>query len=260
MVPRLLWSFLLTEELQFVPVASFSSSVLSSKDHPTLVLGALQLVEILLSKVPSDYIPAFRREGVFHEVETIATRPIGSKSKDKEKHSEQKEEGLEPSESIRLPPPSAPFSTSTPGYKKLASLALDPEDAITLRARVIRFRHLAGSDKLDDSLSTTLHKLVERLSDTAATEPVLLEALKELANLFSTPHTSVSSFELLQSGVVDSLLTFTTDKDRSGTSLTYAPRQKSDRNHQFHSHDDATFYWKLSALSLRTPSVLSLFS
>lgn len=192
-------------------MASFSSSVLSSKDHPTLVLGALQLVEILLSKVPADYMPAFRREGVFHEVETIASRPLTSKPKEKEANPEA---GAEPSDpSI---PPSAPFATSTPGYKKLASLALDPEDAITLRAKVIRFRHLTGGDQLDDSLTDTLHGLVERISDKAGSDDQLLGALKELAYLFSSPHTSVSSFELLQSGVVDALLAFTTDAERSG--------------------------------------------
>ncbi|KAF7317176.1 Ubiquitin-protein ligase [Mycena chlorophos] len=36
--------------LTFVPVASFTSSILSSKGHPTLVIGALQVVDLLLTK------------------------------------------------------------------------------------------------------------------------------------------------------------------------------------------------------------------
>jgi E3 ubiquitin-protein ligase TRIP12 len=56
--------------------------VLSSKDHPTLVIGALQLVE-LLSKIPKEYRPAFRREGVFHEVELLADRTLTSSKKKK---------------------------------------------------------------------------------------------------------------------------------------------------------------------------------
>ncbi len=51
-----------------VLIASFSSSIWSSKDHPTLVIGVLQLVELLLSKIPEKCWPAFRREGVFHGV------------------------------------------------------------------------------------------------------------------------------------------------------------------------------------------------
>ncbi|KAJ7510224.1 hypothetical protein B0H11DRAFT_1900576 [Mycena galericulata] len=61
-LPRYGWA-------QFVPVASFASSILSSKDHSTLVVGALQLVDLLLAKVPALYKPTFHRERVFHEIE-----------------------------------------------------------------------------------------------------------------------------------------------------------------------------------------------
>jgi E3 ubiquitin-protein ligase TRIP12 len=212
--------------IQFVPVASFASSVLSSKDHPTLVLSALQLVETLLAKVPADYSPAFRREGVFHEIDTIAARPLAAKHKDKDKDArpdalDDKDVSTSQTPEPFNPPPaaSASFFTSTPGYKKLSSLAMEPEDAITLRARVIRFRHISSSNELDDSLCDTLHKLVERLSGPIASENDLIDTLKELANLFSSPRTSISSFELLQSGVVDALLLFTTDEGHSGTNL-----------------------------------------
>ena len=196
---------------QFVPVASFSSSILSSKDHPTLVLGALQLVEILLSKVPTEYAPAFRREGVFHEVEALASRTLAAKSKEDVKNDEST-----PEPTVTPPPTFATFATSTPGYKKLTSLALEPEDAITLRARVIRLRHLSNDEKAEHGLYNTLRQLVQRLSDKDGSEKSLFEALKELAALFSSPHSSLSSFELLQSGLVDSLLSFSTDEDRSG--------------------------------------------
>jgi E3 ubiquitin-protein ligase TRIP12 len=199
---------------KFVPVASFSSSILSSKDHPTLVLGALQLVEILLSKVPTEYAPAFRREGVFHEVEALASRTLAMKPKEDAKNEESTPEPM-----ATPPPAAAAFATSTPGYKKLASLALEPEDAITLRARVIRLRHLSNDEKSEQGLYNTLHQLVQRLSDKDGSEKLLTDALNELASLFSSPHSSLSSFELLQSGLVDSLLAFATDEDRSGMSL-----------------------------------------
>ncbi|KAJ7286779.1 hypothetical protein C8J57DRAFT_571781 [Mycena rebaudengoi] len=69
--------------LTFVPVASFASSILSSKDHPTLVIGALQLINLLLTKVPALYKPMFRREGVFHEIEVLSVRTIISAPKQK---------------------------------------------------------------------------------------------------------------------------------------------------------------------------------
>jgi hypothetical protein len=78
--------------VQFVPVASFASSIFSSKDHPTLII-ALQLVDLLLTKILALYKPTFRCEGVFHEI----TAP------------------------------------TIPRFKKLSSLSLEPEDAIMLR-------------------------------------------------------------------------------------------------------------------------------
>jgi E3 ubiquitin-protein ligase TRIP12 len=89
---------------------------------------------------------------------------------------------------------------------------------VTLRARVIRFRYLAGKESTDaDDVFGMLRKLVERISDSSASEKEVGNALKELATLFTSAHTSVSSFELLQSGVIDGLLQFATDKARSST-------------------------------------------
>ncbi|KDQ61362.1 hypothetical protein JAAARDRAFT_30788 [Jaapia argillacea MUCL 33604] len=207
-----------------VPVASFASSILSSKDHPTLVIGALQLVEMLLNKLPGDYKPAFRREGVFHEVEAIASRnlapPVKSKEKDKEKDKDkdgQMSDAPSPAESALPPPPlpiPAALAASIPGYKKLSSLSLDPEDAITLRSRVIRFKHLSANvDEDGDNALTVLRRLVSRISTQDGTEAEYASGLRELADLFASMNTSVSSFELLQSGVVDGLLDFATKED-----------------------------------------------
>lgn len=96
-------------------------------------------------------------------------------------------------------------------------MSLDPEDAITLRARVIQFKHLSDKDDVDeDGAFQSLRAVVDRLSAKNASDQGYSQALWELADLFSSPHTSVSSFELLKSGVVDSLLQFATDEDRSG--------------------------------------------
>ncbi|KAF9071607.1 hypothetical protein BDP27DRAFT_1382427 [Rhodocollybia butyracea] len=213
----------LKQVLTFVPVASFASSMLSSRDHPTLVIGALQLVDLLLSKVPSLYKPTFRREGVFHEIETLAARNLAS-AKLKEKADKEKEkelsDGATPDSSVAGASHSA---TTIPGYKKLSSLALDPEDAITLRARIMKFKYLSGDDQAEsDNTLKGLKSLVDRISLPNASEQELSEALWDLTTLFASPHTSVSSFELLQSGLVDGLLTFATDTDRKVS----APRRK----------------------------------
>ncbi|KAJ7670440.1 hypothetical protein B0H17DRAFT_1209311 [Mycena rosella] len=191
--------------LTFVPVASFASSILSSKDHPTLVIGALQLVDLLLTKVSALYKPTFRREGVFHEIETLSERTIvtAAKPKDKEKEKETSESPAPP-DTVPDIPPLAPLS----------SLSLEPKDAITLCARVIQFKYLSNDEKAaGDGSFGELQWLVERLSRDRS-EKDTTEALHELAELFGTPHSSVSSFELLQSGVVDGLLQFAMDGER----------------------------------------------
>lgn len=191
----------LIEVLNSVPVASFASSVLSTKDHPSLVIGALQLVELLLSKVPELYAPTFRREGVFHEIEHFAKRDLASsKQQDKDKDSSQ----------------DSSSSQSQAGLKRLTTLTIDPEDAITLRARVIRMKYLSGGDKEEsDGDLASLRRLVEGLAITSANEEHIAAHLKEIADLFSSSRTSISSFELLQSGIVDGLLKFATSENRT---------------------------------------------
>uniref|UniRef100_D8Q152 HECT-type E3 ubiquitin transferase n=1 Tax=Schizophyllum commune (strain H4-8 / FGSC 9210) TaxID=578458 RepID=D8Q152_SCHCM len=200
--------------LAYVPVAGFVSSVLSSRDHPSLVIGALQLVDLLLSRVPGLYKPSFRREGVFHEIESLAARELVSK-KDKEAKDKDSSEGSAAESASAAAPPPPVVPSSIPGYKKLTSLALDPEDAITLRSRVMKFKYMVGDEKdAEDDSFANLRRIVETLSNTKATEKMLSRALNDLAELFASPHTSVSSFELLQSGLVDGLLQFMTDAEQ----------------------------------------------
>ncbi|KAI3602651.1 ubiquitin-protein ligase [Moniliophthora roreri] len=205
--------------LKFVPVASFASSILSSKDQPQLVIGALQLVDLLLGKDPTVYKATFRREGVFHEIEQLSARNlISSKSKekadkDKDKDSSEVASNSDSAFSTPAPPPS--HAPTIPGYKKLSSMALDPDDAITLRSRIIKFKYLNGDEQEEgDSSLSGLKILVERIDAPNASEEELTQALWDLANLFASPHTSISSFEMIQSGLVDGLLRFTMDTER----------------------------------------------
>ncbi|KAJ7778066.1 hypothetical protein B0H14DRAFT_2963210 [Mycena olivaceomarginata] len=216
--------------LTFVPVASFASSILSSKDHPTLVIG-----------FPRCTSPPSGARAVFHEMEVLSSRNIVSankepaaaaassssssaKDKEKEKEKETSESPAPPdadADPADAPPPQTLSAASgsgsvpaIPGFKKLSSLSLEPEDAITLRARVIQFKYLSGDDDgAGDGSFGALQRLVERIGKDGS-EKDAAEALREMAELFGAPHSSVSSFELLQSGVVDGLLQFATDGER----------------------------------------------
>lgn len=177
-------------------------------------------MELLLNKVPAEYKPAFRREGVFHEIEALATRTLTS-SKTKEKDKEAPENPSPAEAAAATFGPTVASLAFIPGYKKVSSLAVDPDDAITVRAKVIKFKYLSGDETdASDDLSASLARLVARLTDNDAQEKDLLPALVELASLFASPHTSVSSFELLQSGVVDGLLQIISDTERTSESFT----------------------------------------
>ena len=137
---------------------------------------------------------------MFHEVEVLAERALTT-AKPKEK------EGTETGED------SAPSSSS-----KRSSSSLDPEDAITLRARVIQFKYLTEKNEDDeDGAFTGLKSVVDKITNPDSSDQEYSEGLWELAEHFASPHTSVSSFELLQSGVVDALLQFATEENRKGT-------------------------------------------
>jgi E3 ubiquitin-protein ligase TRIP12 len=165
---------------------------------------------------------------VFHEVELLAGRTLISSKKKGSSSDKDKDKDLSDASSAPdlppPPPPPPPISVSPaiaagiPGFKKLSSLSLDPEDAVTLRARVIRFRYLTVKESADaDNVFAMLRRLVDRISGPSVSEKEVGNALKELATLFTSTHTSVSSFELLQSGVIDGLLQFATDKSRNST-------------------------------------------
>jgi len=67
---------ILTDALKSVPYASFLASILSQQDHSTLVILALRATQLLLQRLESVYRYQFYREGVIAEVRKIAERPI----------------------------------------------------------------------------------------------------------------------------------------------------------------------------------------
>ena len=91
---------------------------------------------------------------------------------------------------------------------------------LLLFERVIQFKYLTGRDNVDeDGAFKHLQRIVERISAPNTSDAEYLEVLWELADLFASPHTSVSSFELLKSDVVDGLLQFVQAGDPQKSSV-----------------------------------------
>lgn len=64
---------ILAEALTPVPYASFLASILSQRDHPSLVMLGLQATELLSSRLDNIYRYQLYREGVIYEINKLAT-------------------------------------------------------------------------------------------------------------------------------------------------------------------------------------------
>ncbi|KAF4122101.1 E3 ubiquitin-protein ligase TRIP12, partial [Geosmithia morbida] len=72
---------ILAESLIPVPYASFLASILSQRDHPSLVMLGLQAAELLLHRLDDIYRYQFYREGVISEITALATEEFPEKPK-----------------------------------------------------------------------------------------------------------------------------------------------------------------------------------
>ncbi|WWC70865.1 uncharacterized protein I206_104817 [Kwoniella pini CBS 10737] len=240
----------LKNTLRSVPMASFLCAIVSSKDNPIFVQHALQLVELLATKIPEVYQASFLREGVVFEIDALAEQEMA-----KEKTA--REAALVKTEPEEAEEPSADASTSTPSaippipddLKPLLTLAgfaggisllgepasgpstpkrssssyLEPSDANIVRARMLQAKkvfesggehHQAASLVLDE-----IKRMVQKLCRHEANEAELRDILRDIALRFSNVDQALSSFELLKSGLVDGILEFV-DIDGEVTSAT----------------------------------------
>lgn len=179
----------------------------------------MQLVELLLAKLPTEYRNAFRREGVLHEITIIGEQDLSTKVKVEPPSSSSNTPAPDDGS---LPPPSIPPSMSAAAMASLRSRTqyLDPQDATILRARIIKFKYLSSpsSDETDGDADGDLGILrasSQQLAKTDLTLEAAKDALKVIAGIFGRPNSPMSSFEMLKSGVVEELLAFAIDGTRS---------------------------------------------
>lgn len=158
--------------------------------------------------MPDAYQYTFRREGVMYEVEKIASLDLLSSSK---KSKSTPNSSSDPSES------------STP---VLTPLDRQSKDAITLRARHLRDDYGKAESEpavrakevlerikfLVQSLDEFAHSSKEKLGKV---EKDAKGVVDEIAGLFANEKNPLSSFEMLESGLVDGLLKFAVGEEGS---------------------------------------------
>ncbi|KAK0533902.1 Ubiquitin fusion degradation protein 4 [Tilletia horrida] len=241
--------------LKDVPVANFVADILSSREHASLVLAALQMVELLFNKLPEVYQTVLRREGVMYEVDDIAAREPSGKGKAPEKSSDKTQTPAVKPEPVPVALPTrasagssltlerssssslsgsapAPTSSRDPltiyehavagrgNYSSMINMAaVEADDANIWRARILRDRFAAetsggdGGKRAGQALDG-IKKLVAALSDKETPDVAAAKGLVgEVAALFGKRDEPISSFELLKSGLIESLYQFSSSSD-----------------------------------------------
>lgn len=196
----------LSNVLRPVPMASFLASILANRDQPSLVVSALQLSDLLLTKLPDDFHFFFRREGVMHEIDKLAEGTPGGEGQAAETGPSSTE--LPDSRSSRAASSIAGSFSTLPSLNDAASAAL------MHRAQHIRDKHAAtetDASRQADELLAAASKLAARLPAVKSAREGA-EVLEALSDSFMRKENPISSFELAQSGLVDALLRFATEQ------------------------------------------------
>ncbi|RPA96718.1 hypothetical protein L873DRAFT_1211694 [Choiromyces venosus 120613-1] len=201
---------ILNESLSCVQFASHLASILSQQDHPTLVMAALQAAELLLRRLPEIYQYHFYREGVISEISKLASKKDEQAALEKEAAErgdiDRESEDSRDSEDRMSSSPVSSRSSSSSRHVP-ASTSTGMADWITERAK----RFMDGHDK--DENAETRQKAVAIMEELKSLATGLKsknnpEALFErLATYFDNNSlSSISSFELLNSHIVEALL------------------------------------------------------
>ena len=232
-------------------MANFLSSCLNSKDQLQVTVEALQMTELLLTRVPELYQFYFRREGVLHQLESMSQRPLLLVKTKKPPAGTTDVATASSAAGTPSAGPSTPvdeassvvdigiraltsglhgFSAAGQATTKPSASTTDAfySDSITLRSKHLRklmsdTKPGAGSQKADDNLAR-IRGIVEELSSVPSTsagadEERAKNVLSRIASLFATSD-AMSSYEMQEGGLIGGLLRFAAgdDKDKEAQS------------------------------------------
>ncbi|GHJ87332.1 hypothetical protein NliqN6_3734 [Naganishia liquefaciens] len=213
--------------LKSVPLSSFLSSILSNRDNEAFVLGVLQIVELLLNKMPAIYSRSFHREGVFYEVEKLAKEELSASAKSSQRQQPNPKSGNDvPSQdetsgsvldrqshehvgvtSNTIERKSPAGSTGT-GGRKVSSVPTDPHDVNIVRARILCIKADLGAASEDEQQpgQSPVTSIVKGLGETDNSVDAFRNMMRLVAGLLTDKEEPLSSFELLQSGLLEKLM------------------------------------------------------
>lgn len=243
--------------LASIPLASFIPGVLAQQEHSTLLISALQLAEILLIKLPHQYVTHFESEGVIHEIRRLATaseddQGSSTSTQDVPKPETSGTESTqeEPSSTDRLESEleaifadralDASFTSSMRLFDRLrrnpaVSNGIGGQDKglgtkdtrhwiiITAKSFLDAYAEASNLDDGSQSVDTDHLKVVAQCLQGTSQAMTPKQALQEITARYKSG-AGVSSFELMSTGLIDGLLHYLSNTGPEDATLNYHHR------------------------------------
>lgn len=197
---------ILKESLSGIEFASHLATILSQQDHTTLVMFAIHAAELLLHRLPEVYRYHFYREGVFAEIQKIAAKSESSSANQAEGEDD-KSDDSENEDRLGSSPVSSRSSSSSRDFA-LVDLVHDLDLSIVHMAKkFIEYHERDGVTSMKHKAQEIMDSLT-KLAQGLKIEQHPAKLFEQLAGFFDSNDSlkSISSFELLSSGIVEAFL------------------------------------------------------
>lgn len=196
---------ILKDALSGIQFASHLATILHQQDHPTLVLSAMDAAELLLCRVPDVYRYHFYREGVISEIEKLATK--SPKSVRVSLAEDPSDESGDDDHMGSSPVSSGSSSSSRHEPSDVSELVIAMDSSLTLQAKKFMEVHEKEEATAMKSRANDIMRSLTTLSEGLKSEKQPAKLFEQLAGFFSSDALkSISSFELMNSGIVEALL------------------------------------------------------
>lgn len=108
-------------------------------------------------------------------------------------------------------------AASTSSARRTSSVPTDPHDANIVRARVIQVKRWSLRDASSNTakISSGVDQVIETLSNNDVSDEVLRQAFDRIADLLTDKTEPLSSFEMLQSGLMSKLMNMLQEGDKA---------------------------------------------
>jgi E3 ubiquitin-protein ligase TRIP12 len=192
-----------------VQLASFLAGMLSQQDHPFLTLAALRLSELLARKLPDVYRLHFHREGIIAQVTKLASESTVTGEgmpgipASMEAHLDAEEDDSEDEREE-----SEDEGDAFDAYQANLQDASPPAEVIKKAARAF-LKYYAESGDLEEKVEESALKKLQTLGKKIGTcqdDLTRTKLFKDLAKYFEGDMKSITTYELLESKILDVLL------------------------------------------------------